>query len=530
MDDNENQLADESTPGEPQQLSDGDVPEDYVIGESTSSEEYIPENYVTEENAPEEEYSPAIEDTETEYLPPEDMPACDEASPEETAEVNYDMPPPDSSAEMSRADRIRAIREAIHQREAEEAAAENSQPSGVADKVAMIRKAIASEEPAYAPPPVRQIPPSEWVEQPEPKKKSGRKKKKKKTLLQSLRGLFPQGADSAMERVRKLIFLGSVAAIIVCGYLVSDYYLDLLRNRTQNNNISDLYHTYEPVVSEKEEPEESDEDTRYYSLMSGAKKLLDINPDVIGYMTIPTKDGDPIVDIPVVQAEDNEKYLTINFKCEESRAGALFLDYRNYFDKIIDHKRAEKDSDHLIVYGHNMGDDSMFGSLKYYERNQGVNYYENHPIIQFNSNYDTYTYKIFAFFILDALDETSTKYDIWNTLNFDSEEDFYDFVNEAKRRTIRTNDVDVKYGDQLLSLSTCNTLLGERGRLIIMARKVRAGEDPYEGTQHSEANTNIKWPTMYYNTRTNEKYDPEAEFVPYGPDHSEKKEAEETNE
>ena len=506
MGENENELTEDCSPDEPQQLSEPPEPESFPAEDT------------------------AVQDSEDTPMPDADI---SENVPEEPV-VSDDAPaePETPPAELSKAERIKAIRQAIHQREAEEETA--PAPVTVADKAAMIRKAVAAQQ--QPPPPPAMMPPP-----PPPqnapvrqdtggkKKPSGKKKKKKKTFWQSFRGLFPEKGDSALERLRKLVFLGSVAAIIVCGYLVSDYYLDLFRNRTQNNNISGLYHTYDPVVSEDEE-EEKDEDTRFYSLLAGAKKLLDINPDVIGYMTIPTIDGEPIVDIPVVQAEDNSKYLDMNFKGEESRAGALFLDWRNTFDKIIDHKRAEKDSDHLIVYGHNMGDDSMFGSLKYYERNQGVNYYENHPIIQFNSNYDTYTYKIFAFFILDALDDTSTEFDIWNTLNFDTEEDFYDFVNEAKRRTIRTNDVDVKYGDQLLSLSTCNTLLGDRGRLIIMARKVRSGEDPYEGTQHSEANTNIKWPTMYYNTRTNEKYDPEAEFVPYGPDHTEEKEAEETNE
>ena len=501
MGENENELIDENSPGEPQQLSETPDAQPFMADENAQE---VAENV--------QAYVPDTETTESIPAPPENVP----------------------DENLSRAERIKAIRQAIRQREEEEAA--SAPAPTVADKAAMIHRAIAKQQqnappppPPMPPPPPRRSTPAGQGSGAQMKKSGGKKRKKKKTFWQSFRGLFPEKGDSVKERLRKLIFLGSVAAIIVCGYMVADYELDLFLNRSQNSNISDLYHTYDPIVSE-EEPEKTDEDTRFYSLMSGAKKLLDINPDVIGYMTIPTIDGDPIVDIPVVQAQDNSKYLDINFKGEDSRAGALFLDYRNNFDRIIDHKRAEKDSDHLIVYGHNMGDDSMFGSLKYYERNQGVNYYENHPIIQFNSNYDTYTYKIFAFFILDALDETSTEFDIWNKLNFDDEEDFYNFVNEAKRRTIRINDVDVKYGDQILSLSTCNTLLGDRGRLIIMARKVRAGEDPYEGTQHSEANTNIKWPTMYYNTRTNEKYDPEAEFVPYGPDHTEKKEAEEANE
>ncbi|MCR5016543.1 MAG: class B sortase, partial [Ruminococcus sp.] len=350
--------------------------------------------------------------------------------------------------------------------------------------------------------------------------KKKKKKKKPKTLGQKLRGLFPEKGDKPLEIVRKFVFLGSLVAIVVCGYMVGDYYLDLWRSRMEYSNIDDIYRTYTPIITSVEDDKPADD--KYYDLLPGAKKLLDINPEVVGYMTIPTIDGDPIVALPVVQAEDNSKYLDINFKGESSRAGALFLDWRNSFDKVEDHRLVEKNSDNLIVYGHNMADESMFGALKYYRRYE--NYYESHPIIEFNSNYEQYTYKIFSFFLLDAEDDSDTEYDCWNTLNFDNEDEFYDFVNEAKRRTLRTNDVDVKYGDQILTISTCNTdVIGnDRGRLILMARRVRAGEDLYSGTKGSKANPNIKWPNVYYESRPNEKYDP-AQFVPYGPSTTETK-------
>ena len=204
------------------------------------------------------------------------------------------------------------------------------------------------------------------------------------------------------------------------------------------------------------------------------------------------------------------------FNGEESRAGTLFLDFRNRFDVIKDGKRMYDNSEHLVIYGHNMADESMFGKLKYYYGSE--EYYMEHPIIQLNSNYETYKYKIFAIFIVDAKDESETKYDCWNQLELDTEEEFYNLVNEAKRRTIYTNDVDVKYGDGLLSLSTCHYLLKDRSRLMIMARTIRPGEDEYEGTQNSKRNDNIKWPTMYYNSKKDEKYDEDAIFIPYGPE------------
>ncbi len=350
----------------------------------------------------------------------------------------------------------------------------------------------------------------EESEEPKKKKeKKKKKKKKKKRLKESLLGLLPQKKDTAGERVRKIVFLGSIAAIIVCGYIVADYYIDVYSTESEYEDIMQIY---SGAANETSQPED-EYNGEYYSLLPNADKLLELNSDIVGVINIPGTQ----VNYPVAQSDDLEKYLNRNIMGEEARAGAIFLDYRNDFDRMDEQgRRLAENSDNLIIYGHNMESGMMFGELKNYRNN--VNFYGEHPIIELNSNYVRYQYKIFAFFIVDAEDETDTAYECWNKINFTDEEDFYSFVNEAKKRTIRLNDVDVQYGDKLLTLSTCNGIFGENGpgRLMVMARLVREGEDPYEGTQNSTANTNIKWPTLYYKYNKNEKYDPDAEFVPYG--------------
>lgn len=340
-----------------------------------------------------------------------------------------------------------------------------------------------------------------------PKTAKKNKKKKNRNLKESLLGLLPQKKDSVGERIRKIVFLGSCVAIIVCGYIVADYYIENAHTQKGYDEIAYIYSRPESVAS-VEEPEDEGE---IYTLLPNAQRLLEINSEVAGFINIPGTQ----INYPVMQSDDLEKYLHLNIMGEEARAGALFLDYRNRFDHVVDGKLTEQDSDNLIIYGHNMANGMMFGELKNYRDN--VNFYGEHPIIELNSNYACYTYKIFAFFIIDSQDTTETAFDCWNQLNFPDETAFYDFVNEAKRRTIRLNDVDVQYGDKLLTLSTCNGIFGNDGpgRLIVLARRVRDGEDPYEGTQNSTSNPNIKWPSLYYKYNANEKYDPNAEFVPY---------------
>lgn len=354
------------------------------------------------------------------------------------------------------------------------------------------------------------------------KKKKSKKKKKKKTFKQRFLGLFPQKGDSVLEVIRKIVFLISIIAIVVCGYMVADYYIDLWQSKKVNEDTRSLYWSYETTepsggekhpsigIADEGEPEP------VYTLLPGAKKLLDINKDVVGYIKI---DGTPIDNV-VMQGKDNFEYLDKKINGDENRAGELFLDWRNHFDDVdSDGHLKVPNSQNLVIYGHAMKDESMFGCLIKYRNTS--DYYSDHPIIHLNSNYSHYTYKIFAVFILDSEDKSDTRFDCWSKQNFGGEEDFYDFVNEAKRRTIRTNDVDVRYGDQLLTLSTCDDYLGDRGRLIIMARQVREGEDAVKGTQDSESNPNIKWPSMYYNTKSGEKYDPDN-FVPYNASESDK--------
>lgn len=336
-------------------------------------------------------------------------------------------------------------------------------------------------------------------------------KRKKFSYKDVLRGLFPWKGDSGLEVTRKIVFLISVIAFSVCLELISSYYWGLHQSKKLYDQ---LQREIEQISLDTVDPTKIQQGSvsETMELSELGERLLAQNADAVGYISIPgTK-----VNYPIVQRrsdDGNDYYLYRNFNGEHSDAGVLYLDYRNNFDRVENGKRVCDNSTNLVVYGHNMDNLSMFGSLKNYRNDWG--YYSKHPLITLCSNYQTYTYKIFGFFIIDAEDESETKFDCWNTLNFSSEEEFYDYVNNVKRRALQTNGVDVQYGDQLLTLFTCSGIFDE-ARLIVMARMVRPDEDPYAGTQESQQNPNVLWPTIYYRWNKN-NYDPDAEFVPYGP-------------
>ena len=77
--------------------------------------------------------------------------------------------------------------------------------------------------------------------------------------------------------------------------------------------------------------------------------LLAINPDVIGWIEVLGSD----ISYPIVQTIDNARYLNYTFTGERNRSGAIFLDHRDVPDFMSLSR----------VYGHNMRDGSMFGTL-----------------------------------------------------------------------------------------------------------------------------------------------------------------------
>ena len=403
--------------------------------------------------------------------------------------------------------KIRAIKDALRQQEEQRRQEESK--AQIAEKIRLMKAAMAeAEEKAEEPP---QEPPDDdgsTPEVPEPEDPEKKKKKKRKSFGKRFRELFPQKGDGVFESVRKIVFLLSSVTFVVCMCMIGKYFWDSYQNRLLQAEITDAVNSHKQETTEP--PTDTTEDVyEVYSLLPEAEYLLSMNPDTVGYIQIPETE----IYYPVVQRRDDENqyYLTRNFFGDTAKAGSIFLDYRNKFDYVEDGRKIYENSQNLIIYGHNMHDYSMFGSLKYYINN--VHYYDEHPIVELNSNYRYYQYKIFGMIIVDVDDETDTRFDYWNKLNFDDEKDFYDYVNEIKRRSVRLTDVDVKYGDQLLTLSTCNSTFSE-GRLAVFARLVRPGEDLMEGCT-SEANPNIKWPNSYY--RWHKKtYDPDAEFEPYG--------------
>ncbi|GHU53301.1 SrtB family sortase [Clostridia bacterium] len=342
-------------------------------------------------------------------------------------------------------------------------------------------------------------------------------KRRKFTYSDVLIDIFPYKKDKPGEAIRKCVFLVAITAFSLTLFYINEYFVDNKENKNFYGDIASGYGTIDdnrPNIPDYK-PKEGDPNwkTPLLSLENG-KFMYEKNNDYVGYIQI----ADTIINYPIVQRKTNDGnsyYLTHAFDGSSRKEGCVFLDYRESFDVESNNFRVEKNSDNLILYGHNMANNQMFGSLKNYKDN--YNWYSEHPIIKIDSRYNHYKFKIFAVCIVDADQERGDVFNYNNTLNFSSSRKFYEYVNGCKRRSYVINDVDVKYGDQLLTLSTCNSMFNE-ARLIIVARLLRDGEDELSGTQNSTRNKNIMMPNIWYKYNAG-KYNP-ADFVPYGDEFS----------
>lgn len=184
--------------------------------------------------------------------------------------------------------------------------------------------------------------------------------------------------------------------------------------------------------------------------------LFDSNPDMVGWISI---EGTRI-DYPVMYTpEAPEYYLHRNFEKEYASCGLPFADAGCSFDPR---------SDNIILYGHHMKDGSMFHDLNNYKEEA---FYKAHPLIQFDTRWSYGTYQIIAVFKTQV--DTSSAWPYYEFIQAETPEAFTEFVSQCQSRALYNTGNTAEYGDQLLTLSTCEYST-ENGRMVVVAKKVES--------------------------------------------------------
>ena len=194
------------------------------------------------------------------------------------------------------------------------------------------------------------------------------------------------------------------------------------------------------------------------AILPELREIYELNHDLVGWITIP----DTVIDYPVVQCDNSEFYLTHDFEGEENINGQIILD--TPCDPYTP-------SYNLIISGHHMKNGSMFGDLPEY-RNK--NYWEKHKLIEFDSLMFRKQYVVFACFYSADYDEDEEGFRYNADIQYNMEAKKW--LREIEINKLYNTEIDVQFGDEFITLTTCNRARHRNGRFVVVARKVREGE------------------------------------------------------
>jgi sortase B len=215
------------------------------------------------------------------------------------------------------------------------------------------------------------------------------------------------------------------------------------------------------------------------------QKLLEANPDTKGWIDFP---GTNIQYAVVQRNDDPDFYLTHDFNGDTQKAGSIFMDKRS---------SVEENTKNIVIHGHNMkSTDSMFHHLEHLLK---LSYFKEHTEFNFDTLYQTGEWKIISVFQTNGSDKKEPFFDYMKATFKDSSE-FLNFVYQLRIRSIYNLDqVDINENDQICTLSTCYKRQIDDYRLVIVARKVREGEDTAIDTDWITTSKNPLYPQSYYN-------------------------------
>lgn len=259
---------------------------------------------------------------------------------------------------------------------------------------------------------------------------------------------------------RRVILLCSIAAVCCIGYFAVYTYYEY-RTGSSYEQLSQLKE--QPLIAENAglQPQihYTNQQAEPGEVLEEYKNLLNKNKRLIGWVKI----DDTNIDYPVMQTTDNEYYLTHNLNQEYDKNGSIFM------DKDCD---VLKPSTNFILYGHHMKSGSMFGNLDLYSRQS---YYEEHPYIQFDTIYEKGLYQVMYVFRSKVYSEEEIVFKYYQFIDAFSEQEFDSYMNEMAAMSLYDTGVTAQYGDQLLTLSTCD-YQEKDGRFVVVAKKVEAKE------------------------------------------------------
>lgn len=269
--------------------------------------------------------------------------------------------------------------------------------------------------------------------------------------------------NSISDKKVSTIMLGlSLTVYLICVFLISKWSVQKLKIRYLADDIVNSTEIIENQEEREQQHQNNNEEQNqnvdtdntsqnttqnstyypndYWDYMSvpfinvNFDELLSKNPDTVGWIKV---DGTK-VNYPVVQSTDNDYYLNHAFNRNENIAGWIYADYRDDFTDF---------GKNTIIYGHNMNNKTMFGSVPSMLNNSYLknssNYYIKISTPTSNSNW-----KVFSIYTIEP--------EVYYLKTMFISEPFENFITTLKNRSVYDFGIDVNADDKILTLSTCD--------------------------------------------------------------------------
>lgn len=243
-----------------------------------------------------------------------------------------------------------------------------------------------------------------------------------------------------------LIFMVTILSLVIVGINLYQLALDEKTHDNTMNELNDILIQNIPTTSTttviESQPLETTTtekplDPIYLTDFEAVfDTLLKMNKDTVGWISV----NNTKINYPVLQSTRNSYYLWRDFNKKQNNFGWIFMDYRNNHETL---------DQNTIIYGHNVKSGVMFGTIR---TMMNPSWYKNESnrVITFNTLNKNMKWLMFSTYRIPATED-------YLQTSFDSEEEFMDFINTIKSRSIHDFNVDIKPTDKILTMQTCSS-------------------------------------------------------------------------
>ena len=249
---------------------------------------------------------------------------------------------------------------------------------------------------------------------------------------------------------RKLMIAGSA----FCAALFLFSGIMLFREYRDQKQSTEAFEQVAALVVADSAPEEPENEEAAELELTAFEKYAEVyaqNSDLVGWISIPSTR----IDYPVMQTKDSPDFYLKH---------AFDKSYSSYGVPYIQENCDIGLSDNLVLYGHHMNNGSMFSDLCNYE---SEDFYREHTIIHFDTLDGFGEYEVVAAFKTVAYSEDGFKY--YHFVHAESAEAFDEYIAQCKALALYDTGVTAEYGDQLITLSTCE-YSRTNGRMVVVAK------------------------------------------------------------